>query len=63
MSRNAQQLADRLRSALGFHTHQAKHVSKGEGATAPRTRTVLSAPATEQPGEAFARRLREAVGA
>ena len=60
MSRNTHHFADRLKSALGLHAHEAKH-ARGPVMSAPRT--AHSSPSGEQPGEAFARRLREAVGA
>ena len=60
MTPSAQQFADRLRSALGFHTRKPRH--RGTAASAD-TLTVRRATPSEAPGEEFARRLRAAIDA
>ena len=60
MSRNAQHFADRLRSALRFHSHDPRHRGSGQQTQAV---TLPRKNAAGTPGEEFARRLREAIDA
>ena len=60
MSPNAQHFADRLRSALKFHSHEPRH--REPEVHAQDLASQVSAPA-DTPGEEFARRLRQAIDA